>query len=305
MTASAQQIRSHLYADAALQHEADQLQRCLETQPLPWRLESTLSTDGRIAETVRITRWGGSSETGCESLMQASNACDSPQALQRLVDLEFIAGEPHPAWSVSERVRLEDLIPSMLKGLSGNVRLRPIDERAMSESHAVLRVRVDYRGATLPRDLNDWVTAPRLVRVTMTLVEDPGRSGRTVASRVLTAGDGLQIRGLYPSTSSSRWMTRILEKASASAQTMIEPLGCAMPWLSVSVNQDKLWLSTRDYSGLQAGREVLLVPTADSTLASRWPIARIRSLSPGGRADLVLLRGSADRCDAGCWAIPL
>ena len=300
------QSRSDLYADAALQRDADLLQRCLESHPAPWQLESTLSTDGRIAEAVRITRWGGSSDTQCGSVISSREMCRAPQALQRVVDLEFVAGEPHPAWSVNDRVRFEHLIPSALTHLSGNVRLRPVAGRGVSTGNDVLRVRVDYRGMTTPqRDVDDWIVAPRKLLVTMTLVEDPARGGRTISTRVLTASEGLQIRSRHPSTSSSRWMTRVLEKVDATAKAMVEPLGCGTPWLNVSTDRDKVWLSGGKYSGLQEGLSVLLVPTADTAFASRWPIAKIRSLSPEGRAELGVVRGSAELCDAGCRAIPL
>jgi hypothetical protein len=151
----------------------------------------------------------------------------------------------------------------------------------------------------------DWIIAPRTALVTMTLVEDADRGGRTIATRVITANQGLQIKGSHSTTSGSKWMTNVLEKVSATAKTMIEPLGCGTPWLTVATDQNKLWLYSSRYSGLQAGRSVLLVPTADTAFASRWPIARIGNLSAEGRADLVLVRGSAELCDAGCRAIPL
>ncbi|MEY2721808.1 MAG: hypothetical protein RL597_1253 [Pseudomonadota bacterium] len=300
------QARNDLYADAALQHSADRLQRCLEAQPAPWQLESTLSTDGQLAETVRITRWGGSSQTPCGTVSPSQNACEAPSTLQRVVGLEFVVGEPHPAWSANDRVRLEHLIPKTLTNATGNVRLRPVASRGVSEGNEVLRVRIDYRGAsTLQRDVADWIIAPRKVLVTMTLVEDADHGGRTIATRVITANQGLQIKGSHSSTSGSKWMTNVLEKVSATAKTMIEPLGCGTPWLTVATDQNKLWLYSSRYSGLQTGRSVLLVPTADTAFASRWPIARIENLSAEGRADLVLVRGSAELCDVGCRAIPL
>ena len=296
--------RSELYADAALQRDADLLQRCLESQP--WQLESTLSTNGRIADAVRITRWDASSAHRCAPSEATLDRCDAPHGLQRIVNLEFIAGEAHPAWSANDRVRLEDLIPSMLTNLAGHVRLRRVDGRSVSEGNDVLRVRVDYRGTTTPqRDAADWIIAPRKLLVTMTLVEDPSRSGRTISSRVITANQGIQVRGRHPSTSSSVWMTRVLEQVDATAKTMVKPLACETPWLSVSTDREKIWLSGGKYSGLQPGRSVLLVPIADTALASRWPIAKINDLSPDGRAELALLRGSAELCDAGCRAIPL
>lgn len=300
------QTRNDLYADTALQHSADLLQRCLEEQPAPWQLESTLSTDGRLAETVRITRWGGSNHTPCGTVLPSRNACEAPSGLQRVVGLEFVVGEPHPAWSVNDRVRLEHLIPTTLTNVTGNVRLRSGAGRGVSEGNEVLRVRVEYRGApTLQRDVAEWIIAPRTALVTMTLVEDADRGGRTIATRVITANQGLQIKGSHSSTSGSKWMTTVLEKVSKTAKTMIEPLGCGTPWLTVATDQNKLWLYSSRYSGLQTGRSVLLVPTSETMFASRWPIARIRSLSAEGRADLVLVRGSAELCDAGCRAIPL
>lgn len=298
--------RDDLHADAALQRDADLLQRCLESQFPPWQLESTLSTNGRIADTVRVTRWGASSGHRCVPPRSTRDVCDAPHGLQRIVNLEFVAGEPHPAWSVNDRVRLEDLIPATLTKLAGNVRLRPVDGRSVSEGNDVLRVRLDYRGVTTPqRDAEDWIIAPRKLLVTMTLVEDPSRSGRTISSRVIDANQGLQFRGRHSSTSSSSWMTRVLDKVDATAKTMVKPLGCEMPWLNVSMDRNKIWLVGSQYTGLQQGRSVLLVPSVDTALASRWPIAKIGSISREGRAELALVRGSAGLCDGGCRAIPL
>ncbi|MFM7397017.1 MAG: hypothetical protein ACKO42_07865, partial [Gammaproteobacteria bacterium] len=82
-------------------------------------------------------------------------------------------------------------------------------------------------------------------------------------------------------------------------------LGCGTPWLDVTVDRGKLWMTSGQYLGLSEGRSVLLVPTADSALASRWPIARIRNLSEGSSAELEIIRGSSELCEAGCRAVPL
>ena len=298
--------RSELYADAALQQDADLLQRCLESQAPPWQLESTLSKDGRIADAVRMTRWGASSYHRCTPPGSTRGTCDASHALQRIVNLEFFAGEPHPAWSVNDRARLEDLIPSVLTRLASNVRLRQVDGRSVFEGNDVLRVRIDYQGMTTPqRDAEDWIVAPRKLFVTMTLVEDPSRSSRTISSRVINLHQGIHFRARHPSTSSTVWMTQVLEQVDATAKTMVEPLGCETPWLSVSLDRNKIWLMSGKYSGLEQGHSVLLVPTSVTALASRWPIARVTSISPDGRAELGLVRGAAELCDAGCQAIPL
>lgn len=304
-TVPAQQ-RERALADAALQRDAEILQRCLESQLAPWQVESTVSADGKIADTVRMTRWGSVPNGDCASRIAASGgSCESPRDLQRVVRLEFDASEAHPVWSANDRARLEDLIPSTLMNMSGNVQLRPAHSRGADATDEVLRVRLDYRGmSALQRDVEEWVRGPRELIVTMTLV-DASRGNRVRGIRTLTLRQSPQLRERYSATSTTRWMTQLLAQIDTTAQSLTASLACDTPWLDVTVERGKIWLSSDGYAGLREGRSVLLVPTADSALASRWPIARIRNLAQGNHAELEVVRGSAELCEAGCRAIPL
>ena len=304
-TVSAQQ-RDNGYVSAWLQRQADQLQRCLESELEPWQVESTLSAEGRLADRVRVTRWRTSPRARCLSQHGTSPlACDATHDLQRMVRLDFTSGESHPAWSANDRARLEDLIPARLGRLSGDVRLRAATTRDIDDTSETLQVRIEYRGVSaLQRDVEEWVKAPRQVIVTLSLV-DPNQGDRVVASRIVTARQALGFRDLYASTSSARWMTTLLERVDSAAKTILAPLACSTPWLEVYAERGKIWLTSELYAGLREGHNVLLVPTVDTALASRWPIARIRLVDDTRRAELEVIRGSSELCEAGCRAIPL
>lgn len=297
---------TELRADAALQRDADSLQRCLEPQLAPWQIESSVSTAGRMTDTVRMTRWGAVPDSGCHAqLGRTGEACALPQGLQRVVRLDLQAGEPHPAWSANDRARIEDLIASALAGLAGDVRLRPAVAGDAGEHGETLRIRIGYRGLpTLQRDLAEWIRGPRGLSVTMTLV-DADRGDRVLARREISLRQGPQWSDPAAATSGARWMTQLVETVDATAKTLLAPLACATPWLEVTADRGRIWLSDAPYTGLKEGRPMLLVPTAEAGSATRWPIARVKTFSQGGRAELEVVSGARDACDAGCRAVPL
>lgn len=305
-TPSPAQQRDGMVADAAQQRDAEKLQRCIESQLAPWQVESTASTDGRVADTVRVTRWGNAPNINCgERIGASAEQCKNPGELQRVVRLDFVASEAHPAWSANDRARLEDLIPETLSNIAGNVQLQSGISQSNDFTGETLRVRLDYRGmSALQRDVDEWVRGPRELQVTMILV-DPRRGNRAIAIRTLTLRQSPQFRERYASTSSARWIRQLLERIDTTAQEVLAPVACDTPWLDVTADRGQLWLSTGRYTGLREGLSVLLVPTADSALASRWPIARIRSVANGNRAELEITRGSRELCELGCQAILL
>jgi len=305
-TPSPAQPRDERMADASQQRDAERLQRCIESQLAPWQVESTASTDGRVGDTVRVTRWGNAPKVDCSNRVRSSEEhCQSPGDLQRVVRLEFDTGEAHPAWSANDRARLEDLIPTTLENIAGNVQLQYGDPRSAEFTGEILRVRLDYRGmSALQRDVDEWIRGPRELQVTLTLV-DPSRRNRVLAVRTVTLQQSPQFRERYASTSSTRWMRQLLERIEATANDVLAPVACDTPWLDVTADRGKMWLNTGRYTGLHEGHSVLLVPTTDSALASRWPIARIRTLVNGSRAELEITRGSRDLCELGCRAILL
>lgn len=293
-------------ADAVLRRDAEALQNCLERQLWPWQIESTVSEGGRLTDTVRMTRWGGAPEGHCRiSTVATGKSCAPPQGLQRIVGLDLRAGEPHPAWSANDRARVEDLIASSLRALEGDVRLGPAPSGSAVEHIPTLRVRIGYRGApTLQRDLAEWFRGPRALSVTMTLIETHGR-GRVLALKEITVRQGPQWSDPAASTSGTRWMTRLVETVDETAKTLIAPLACATPWLEVTTDRGRLWLSDVPYVGLKDGATMLLVPTAEAGSANRWPIARVHSLGQGSRAELEIVSGARETCKAGCHAVPL
>lgn len=292
--------------DSALRRDAQSLQRCLERQLGPLQIESTVSEAGRLTDTVRMTRWGDASEGNCRLPSgDTGKNCAPPQGLQRMVGLDLRAGEPHPAWSANDRARVEDLIASSLRALEGDVRLDPAASGGIAEHGPTLRVRIGYRGLpTLQRDLAEWFRGPRALSVTMMLVDSHGRD-RVLAYREITVRQGPQWSDPAASTSGARWMTRLVETVDETAKTLVAPLACATPWLEVTTDRGRLWLSVAPYAGLKEGGAMLLVPTAEAGLASRWPIARVHSLGRGSRAELEIISGTQDVCKAGCRAVPL
>ena len=204
--ARAAEQRDGLHAGASLDRDAELMQRCLEPQMAPWQIESTSSTDGKTTDSVRLTRWGDMPESRCLArLGRSAEACALPHGLQRVVRLEFVAGEPHPAWSANDRARLEDLIPSTLQQPAGDIRIKPAPSSGPDPSGEILRVRLAYLGMpTLQRTLAEWVRGPRGLVVTMTLV-DPAGGDRVMASRELTFRQGPQWSDPQASTSSARW----------------------------------------------------------------------------------------------------
>jgi len=304
--ARAAEQRDGLHAGASLDRDAELMQRCLEPQMAPWQIESTSSTDGKTTDSVRLTRWGDMPESRCLArLGRSAEACALPHGLQRVVRLEFVAGEPHPAWSANDRARLEDLIPSTLQQPAGDIRIKPAPSSGPDPSGEILRVRLAYLGMpTLQRTLAEWVRGPRGLVVTMTLV-DPAGGDRVMASRELTFRQGPQWSDPQASTSSARWMRDLVGTVDSTAKAMIAPLACSAPSLAVRTERGRIWLSLGSFTGLQEGRPMLLVPTADPAVASRWPIARVLGSNQGGRMELEILRGSPALCDAGCRAVPL
>lgn len=311
------QSRSPAVADAALQRQADSLQRCLESRLAPLQVETTVSTEGRVTESIRMTRWGAAAQAGdladlaistCTSPQPTSTdagACTPAHGLQRVVALEFTAGEPHPAWSSNDRARLEDLIPATLADLSGHVRVRTTLDGTTSDSTDVLRVRLDYRGSNLSqRDLDDWVRMPREALLRIELV-DRRAGNRVVAAREMTARVRSGLRGRFVANTGDAWFREVKENLVNATQTVLEPLACRPAQFEVTAERGKLQLSALGFTGLEAGRSVLLVPTADAATASRWPIARIRALPRTDMAELELLRGTAEACTAGCRAVLL
>lgn len=304
-------------ADASLQRAADRVQQCLESRLASLQVETTVSIEGRVTESVRMTQWGSGARaaelaelsiaacTASPSTAAKTDRCRAADGLQRLVTLDFVAGEPHPAWSSNDRARLEDLIPATLTDLAGSVRVRTRGETSQGDSAEILRVRLDYRGSNISqRDLDDWVRMPRDILVSLELVDT--RAGRRViAARELTAQIRPGLRGRFTANTGDAWFGEVKNNLQSAAQAVLAPLACKAAQFEVTAERGKLQLSTLGFAGLEAGRNLLLVPAADTAIASRWPIARIRSLPRTETAELELLRGTIDACATGCRAVVL
>lgn len=316
------QSRAQATADAALQREADRLQACLESQLAPLQIESTLSRDGRITENIRMTRWGNNAQsaeiadraiTRCIASAGAVDSavkgikdnCVATHGLQRLITLDFAAGEPHPAWSANDRARLETLIPATLTELSGNVRVQTPTADAMTQTAELLRVRLEYRGSPISqRDLDDWIRLPRELQIQITVIDT--RSGnRIIAARDLTARVRPGLRGRFAANTGDAWFREVRSHVDDAAREVLTSLACRAAQFEVTIERGKLHMSIAGFRGLAEGRSVLLVPTAEAAVASRWPIARIRALPRSDTAELEVLRGAAETCNAGCRAVPL
>jgi len=316
------QNRAQANATATLQREADRLQACLESELAPLQIESTVSRDGHISENIRMTRWGNTAQSA-ELADRALTRCTSPNGaavsaaarikdncvathgLQQLITLDFAAGEPHPAWSANDRARLETLIPTTLTELSGNARVQTPKADAIVNTAEQLRVRLEYRGSSVSqRDLDDWIRLPRELQIGITLIDT--RSGdRIIAARDLTARIRPGLRGRFAANTGDAWFREVRSNIDDAARAMLKSLECRAAQFEVTIERGKLQMSVAGFRGLAEGRSVLLIPTADAAVASRWPIARIRSLPRTDTAELEVLRGAAETCNAGCRAVPL
>ena len=302
-TTSIAQNRNAPFADAELQRKADSLQRCLESELVPLQIDSSLSTDGRFAETVRVTRWNADAGRACAGL--AGSRCENPNGLQRVIDLEFITSEASVAWPANDRARLEDLVPATLLKLPGAVKVKDRSTLEGADTHERLQVRLEYRGSwSLQRDLNEWLQPPRSLIVTLALL-DTRQGSRPLAVREVRVRDFPRIRSGADRTSGEAWFAKLMVNVEDAAHSVLEPLSCRTPWFDVAVDRGKIRLSTLGFAGLAEGRTVLLVPTVDAPAASRWPIARIRSASRSDLVELEVLRGSSEHCTAGCKALTL
>jgi hypothetical protein len=288
------------HADPALQRMADDLQGCLESGPMSTRLESTAAVAGSLVDTTRVIRWGTAKDSRCNV-----DRCDAPDGLQRVVDFEFEASEPHASWSADDRARLEELIPALLARLPGTTKLRRSDPRSASRTPETLRIRLDYRGLSpLQRDLDAWILLPRQLLVTISLV-DTRHGGHMLAERVVNVGQGLRMRGRSAATAGDAWYAQLSATIGSASREVLGSIACQTPWLDVAMDQGKMRLSTRGLSGLEGGRAVLLIPPLESGAPARWPIAKIRSASSLDSMELELVRGSAASCATGCKAVLL
>jgi hypothetical protein len=303
-----------------IQQRAQTLQRCLEKSFAPLQVESSVTRDGRVEDTVRVTRWGSASISGganpnsgsdCAApAATGSTPCTPSSAVHPVIGLNMSIGEQHSSWSANDRARLEDgLVDTLVNlGISTQVRV-PRNTNASRVSHAEeglsLRVSINYRGSPLSqRVLDEWLRLPLTASISMELI-DTAKDGRVIAARNIEAhtrpGYRAQISGGIPGT----WRETVLEAVARSAREMIQPISCALPVLPVTMSAAKLWIDTSSVSGLDEGHALLLVPSMDTSISSQWPIVRVREANRASLAELDVVRGDASVCAAGCRALPL
>lgn len=316
VTPSAAQDRALPPLDLALQRQADTLQRCLESRLSPLQVETTVTTEGRVSEHVRLTNWGTEARsfdradqifTDCAALPVTSlqNHCLPAPRPQRIVALEVLIGEPHPAWSANDRARLEDMIATALVELPGNIRVQPQASTATAAPAHILRVGLEYHGSNLSqRDLDEWIQRPRALSVNMALFDNRA-AHRLLTARELTARVRPGLRSRIATHPGNAWFGEVRKQLDSALQSVLEPLACTTPWFEVTADRGKLLLSTVGFGGLKEGVNLLLVPNADAAVASRWPIAATRSSGRADTAEIEVLRGAAQTCSAGCRAVLL
>ncbi len=303
-----------------IQQRAQTLQRCLEKSFAPLQVESSVIREGRVEDTVRVTRWGSASIAGgvnptsgndCVApAMTASTPCTPSSGVHPVIGLNMTIGEQHSSWSANDRARLEDGLVDRLVNLGIDTQVRV--PRSTNTSHAgqaeeglSLRVRINYRGSPLAqRVLDEWLRLPQTASISMELI-DAADGGRVIAARNIEAhtrpGYRAQLSAGIPGT----WRETVLEAVASSAREMLQPLSCSLPVLPVTMSAAKLWLDTSSVRGLDEGHALLLVPSMDTSITSQWPIVRVRDANHASRAELDVVRGDASACAAGCRALPL
>lgn len=303
-----------------IQQRAQTLQRCLEKSFAPLQVESSVMRDGRIEDTVRVTRWGSASiadgvnpTSGIDCSAPTSTAskpCTPASGVHPVIGLTLTIGEQHSSWSANDRARLEDGLVETLVNLGIGTQVRmPRNANANRTSHSdaglSLRVRINYRGFPLSqRFLDDWLRLPQTALISMELV-DTAEEGRVIAARNIEAHTPPGYRVPHSGGVSGAWRDTVLQAVASSARDMLQPISCALPVLPVTMAATKLWLDTSSVSGLDEGHALLLVPSMATSITSQWPIVRVRDANHASLAELDVVRGDASSCAAGCRALPL
>lgn len=307
-------------ASYSTQQRANALQRCLEQELAPLQIESSVSRDGRIEDVMRITRWrsanvadqySGAIGTRCiSSPVTTEGSCAPVEGIRHTIGVTLLIGDQHPSWSANDRARFEEGIIEALATLGSGIQIRDLRKsdsgRASHDDEALsLRVRINYLGSSLsPHALDAWLRMPQSATISMDLI-DSAEDGHVIAARNVVAKAPIGYRSHLSPGVPHTWRQRVLSTVTSAARDMIEPLACALPALQVTLASNKLWLNTLGFTGLSAGRALLLVPSVDTSELSFWPIVKVRSATNAGMVELDIVRGDATTCTAGCRALPL
>lgn len=309
------------YSAYHLQQRAAALQQCLEQELSSLQVESSVSRDGRIEDQIRITRWhsgslasrasGRAPVAGCTTpVAAAGNHCEPDGGVRHTVSFTLTVGERHPSWSASESSSFEDSLIDKFTNLGSGIHVgdpRKLHVRsATHEDGAIaLHVRISYGGSALSqRDLEEWLRLPKTALIAMELV-DSANEGQVIAARKVVARLRPGFRGRQSSGVPEAWRERALGAVASAAREILVPLSCETPLLRVALNKGKLWLNATGVTGLMDGRELLLVPSAESSIGGTWPVARVRGDTFTGQAALELVSGDSGLCASGCRALPL
>lgn len=275
---------------------ANSLQRCLEQDSSLVQLDSTLMRDGRVEDSLRITR--GPSQ--CRQPVDApSQSCPAVSAgIHRAIQVDVASVDRHPAWSPNEHARLQDGLAAIATQFDSAVDDTP-------DQALLLRIRSEFSGvASIQRQLDEWVKGPRSATITLELI-DTQRSEQTLGRRHVAVRLPPVIRSRVSTEAHARWLRDSLNAVAIAADQLLKPARCSEPSLHATLKARDLQLDTRGYLGLRAGVTFLLVPRADAAAARAWPVARIKSVSFNEVATLEVLHGDKAVCEAGCAAIPL
>ena len=275
---------------------ASSLQLCLEQDPAVVQLDSTLMRDGRIEDSLRVTR----GPSRCVNAMTDPVAsCPAMTAgIHRAVHVRVESVDRHPAWSPNEHARLHD-------GLTGLAMQFESDLADTRDPALILTIRSEFSGvASLQQHLDEWVKGPRTAVITLEL-RDAQLGGKSLGQRQVKVRRAPAIRSRVSTDIHSRWLRDSLAAVTTAANQLLKPAQCAEPSLNVTLDARDLQLDTRGYAGLSTGVAFLLVPRAEAAAARAWPVARIKSVNFNHVATLEILRGDKTACTTGCTAIPL
>jgi len=305
---------------------ADQTGRSVAARTAEW-LQDCLDRDEHIVTTSDLMSANGRMESQVHSAAASTGApaklakqlarCAAPQAstescalggnLRQPVALEVIEGERHPAWNANDRARLIDLLPARLHRMAETQpRVTIVDGPDAAAAGLRLRAEIEYEGTGLSqRYADEWINPARQLRVHLSLLDRANRE--VVVARDVKVKLGWEARTRRNQTSSAPWFTETISAIDAGAREMLAGLRCQPDVLSASRTPTGRWqMHMEGREGVEVGRTVLLIPANDATLSSRWPIARVASVTGTRTADLEFIRGDETACSSdGCTALVL
>ena len=293
--------------DWATAARAEDLQACLNRELGAVVTSETRFDDGIAQDRSAIDESFDRRQLGdAISRCQRHTQCTATRGLSRAVNVQAHFGESHPAWSSNDRARLADLIPQQIaKQLRDHPKAHSVSTAHTPEDADTLDVSIDFGGlGWTTRDLQDWVSGPRSVTVSMSLLAQAASTA--VATQSVTIKLPPLPRSHWADNSSAKWLQNTLSAVDTGTRNLLDARGCSTEIVDVRRSRTgRLQLDLSTVRGLRAGRTIMLVPLESTQGSSRWPLASVTAVTERV-AELELADSSAEICSrAECSAIVL